>query len=123
MHEPLESIDTIIIKVVAVTGMLTFVLGLFYHEDIRDILGISFLLCIISYYVGDLIILPLTNNLIATISDFALAFLMIYLIGLGFFNSDTPVLQASLIAAAAVAFGEYILHIVMQSILHEQRTE
>lgn len=123
MHEPLESIDTIIIKVVAVTGMLAFVLGLFYQEDIRDIVGMSFLLCIIGYYIGDLIILPLTSNLIATIADFIIAFFIIYLIGLGFFNPDTPVLQASLIAAAAVAFGEYLLHIVMQNVLHEQRAK
>jgi len=123
LNEPLESIDTIVIKVVAVTGVLAFILGLIYREEIKDILMISFLLCVISYYVGDLVILPLTNNLIATLFDFGIAFLVIWLTGLGFFHADTPVLLVSLVAALFIGVGEYLLHILMQSVLHEQRTE
>ncbi|ERI05215.1 DUF2512 family protein [Aneurinibacillus aneurinilyticus] len=120
LREPLESIDTIAIKVVAVTGILAFILGLIYKEEIRNILMISFLLCVISYYMGDLVILPLTNNLVATACDFVLAFLVIWLTGLGLFNPNTPVVFVSLVSAAGIAVGECLLHILMQSVLHER---
>lgn len=65
-------------KALAIKGVMTFVillliLGLMFGMSLGNVLLTTVVLGIISYLVGDLFILPKTNNTVATLSDIGLA--------------------------------------------------
>ena len=70
-----------------------------------NVLSISVVLTLASYLIGDLLILRKTNNTMATISDFAIAFLVIWLMGENLTYGDSLIMPA-LIAAAGIALVE-----------------
>lgn len=62
-----------------------------------------------AYIIGDLLILPRTNNTVATIADFGLAFVVIWLMSENLTYGDNELI-ISLIAAFGVALFEYMFH-------------
>lgn len=97
------------IKFIVSLVLLSIVLGLFYNVSFGDIFIITLLLGVISYSLGDMVLLPRTNNTIATMADFGLAFLVIWLFGdaLGY---GANIFIAALIAAVGVALFEFFFH-------------
>src|SRR5699024_827448 len=69
----------LIIKWIATFVLLYLVLGLGYGIGLGSIFTIS-LLSIFTYYVGDVLIFQRTNNFFATVTDFIVNYVAIYLL-------------------------------------------
>jgi hypothetical protein len=107
--DKMKHIKAIAIKFVSSLVLLSIILGLFFDMAFGNIFLISLVLGVAAYIIGDLLILPRTNNTIATIADFGLAFLIIWLMSENLTYGDNH-FSMSLIAALGVALFEYMFH-------------
>jgi hypothetical protein len=106
-----------------VTLVLWLTLSLLSELDFRDILLISAVITIAAYLIGDLLLLSISNNTIATISDIGLAFIMIYLINYLFIGKEIRLLDA-LISCVAIGVGEWFFHkYVFHNVLPNNKVE
>lgn len=100
------------IKGIATLIVLYLVLGLGYEVSFINVLLMTVILGVVSYALGDLYILPKTSNMTATMVDFGLAFLVVFLLGMGLTDLASGTLAgAALIVALIMAIGEYFFHI------------
>jgi hypothetical protein len=105
----MKHLKAILIKFTACFALLAIILGGIYGITLGDVFVISLVLGIIAYAMGDLFLLPRSNNTTATLADFGLAFLLIWAMTANMTPVD-DVLVPSLIAAAGVAAFEYFYH-------------
>lgn len=92
-------------------AILSFVLGLIFRVNFGYVFVVSLALTFISYVIGDLFILPKTNNTIASIADFALAFAAIsFLLVLVNENPNFPIVTAAFFASVGLAVAEFLFH-------------
>ncbi|MEC1260282.1 DUF2512 family protein [Bacillus swezeyi] len=103
------------VKALAIKGAMTIVilylvLGLGSGFHFEHTLFITLVLGAVSYLLGDLFILPKTNNITATLADLGVAFLTIWLMSLAMGTTADTAALAAFFAAAAMAAGEYIFH-------------
>jgi hypothetical protein len=117
----MKHLRAIAIKFVVSLVLLYVILGLMYDMSFTNVFLISLVLGLASYVIGDLFLLPKTNNTIATMADFGLAFMIIWLLGESLTYGESLLLP-SLIAAAGVALFEYFFHKYMAGrVLDEER--
>jgi hypothetical protein len=90
--------------------IFTIALDLFFEASIADILSFSVLLTIVSYFIGDRILLSRVGNVNATIADFFLAYLIVWIFGNILLHSYLQVAWGSIITAILVAFSEVFVH-------------
>ncbi len=107
--ERMKHVKAMAIKFVSSLVLLSLILGLLYDMSFGNIFLITLVLGVAAYLIGDLLILPRTNNTIATIADFGLAFLIIWLMSESLTYGDNH-FSMSLIAALGVALFEYMFH-------------
>ncbi|KKB34061.1 YndM family protein [Bacillus thermotolerans] len=119
----MEHARALLIKFVMVTAAVWLVLGLFYGADFGEILTISILLTIAAYLIGDLFILPRYGNLSATVADFGLAYIGIWLIGSMIINENISLGWASFWTAAVIAIAEYFFHSYLASQGHNEEND
>ncbi|SFE08879.1 Protein of unknown function [Lentibacillus persicus] len=104
-------------KALVIKGLLTLialfiVLGLGFGVSFGNVLIMTAVLGIISYFAGDLGVLPKNGNIMASISDFGLTFLVVWLMGMLLANIGfTTMAGAALISALVIAAAEYFFHI------------
>lgn len=96
------------IKFVASLVLLYVILGAMGGLSFGNVLLITIILGLVSYMVGDMLILTKTNNMTATIADLGLAFVVIWPLAAGF--SDQGVVGTAIIAAIGVAVFEFFFH-------------
>lgn len=106
----MNHIQAFLIKSVATFLLLMLILGLFFQYSIGDVFVLTLILGVVSYLLGDLILLPRTTNITATISDFAVAMLMTWFYLANITLSTTNVFLASLLSAIGVALFEMFFH-------------
>ncbi|WP_368505244.1 DUF2512 family protein [Alkalihalophilus sp. As8PL] len=106
----MEHVKTLLIKGVATLVLLYVVLGLGLGMAFEYVLFITLVLSIGSYIAGDLIILPKTNNKIATASDGGLAFIVIWLMGIAYGYSIGAMAITAIVAAAVMGVFEFFFH-------------
>lgn len=97
------------IKFISTLVLLYVILGLFFDLSFTNVFLITLALGVISYILGDMMILPRTNNMVATIADFGLAFLLIWIMSQNLTYGDNT-FWPSLIAALGIALFEYFFH-------------
>lgn len=85
------------------------VLGLAFGMSFTSVVLIAVSLNAVAYIIGDLIILPRTNNYIATLADFGISLIMIWSLVSGMTAVENPV-YITLIAATLIAMAEYFFH-------------
>jgi uncharacterized BrkB/YihY/UPF0761 family membrane protein len=107
--ERMKHVKALAIKFVSSLVLLSLILGLLYDMSFGNIFLITLVLGVAAYLIGDLLILPRTNNTVATIADFGLAFLIIWLMSRSLTIGDNH-FSMSLIAALGVALFEYMFH-------------
>lgn len=90
-------------------ALLYMVLGLMYRMSFGNILFITLVLGVVSYVLGDLFILPKTNNLVAALADFGLAFLIISMM-CTVLTTGYNILAMSFVASMGLAIFEFIFH-------------
>ncbi|MGE7431963.1 YndM family protein [Bacillus thuringiensis] len=105
----MKHVKAFAVKFVSNLILLSVILGFFFNMQFRNIFLITLVLCAAAYLIGDLLILPRTNNTVATIIDFGLAFVVIWLMSENLTYGDDELIM-SLIAAIGVALFEYMFH-------------
>jgi len=97
------------IKFVSTLVLLYVILDLFFGMSFINVFLITLVLGVISYLLGDMLILPKTNNTIATIADFGLAFPLIWLMTLNM-TTGVRTFGVSIIAAIGLTLFEAFFH-------------
>lgn len=110
----LKYVTALLIKFVMVTLVLWVVLGAFFNISFGDILITSILLTGAAFLIGDLFILPKYGNPIATIADFGLALLGVWLLGALLFEQPISLGAAAFLSAIVIAIGEFFFHMYLQ---------
>lgn len=120
----MKHIKPLAIKFISSLVLLSVILGLFFDMSFGNIFLITLVLSVVSYVIGDLFILRRTNNIIATVADLGLAFLVIRFMGDALANGDNgDMFTMSLIAAIGVALFEYAFHkYVANRVLNENQS-
>ncbi|MFD1170658.1 YndM family protein [Oceanobacillus caeni] len=117
----MKHIKALGIKFIVTSVILFSLLAIFETATLGEILLISALVTGINYIIGDLLILPRFNNFIATIADFALAFVGIWALSSMFIYPTTPIGIVSGFAAFFIAISEGLFHVYMkEKVLYKQ---
>ncbi|GAE92867.1 integral membrane protein [Gracilibacillus boraciitolerans JCM 21714] len=106
----MKHVKALLIKFVVTLVLLYIILGVMYEMTFGEVFLLSVILGVISYLIGgDMLILPKTNNTVATIADFGIAWIIIYWFADGMTRIDN-LFAASLIGAIAVGVCEIFFH-------------
>lgn len=93
--------------------MVSVILELVLYNMTRlsfgNILVVSLTVTVLSYLVGDLLILKYTNNIVATLADVGLALVTVYLFNFFYYRPGISFVTA-LITAVIVGIGEWVFH-------------
>ncbi|MEN6325510.1 MAG: DUF2512 family protein [Syntrophomonas sp.] len=115
----LKHLQAILYKFLIVLVALEIVLGLLTNLSFAQILSISATVTLLAYILGDVLILPISNNTMATLADFGLAWATIYLFNYIYRGVVISITDAFL-AAAVLGIGEWVFHKYMAtSVIHE----
>lgn len=120
----MEHVRALIIKFIMCTVALWIVLSLFYGVSFGNVVWIGIVLTILSYALGDLLILPFAGNMAATAADFGLTFLTVWLMGAYLFDPAIPAALTAFFSAIVITIGEWFFHNYMgKTVLEDRRTE
>ncbi|MEI3607924.1 YndM family protein [Pseudogracilibacillus sp. SE30717A] len=106
----MDYVKALIIKFVMCLAVLWIILGIFYNVAFGHIFTLSLILTAISFILGDLYLLPKFENWGATISDFFLAFAIIWVYSVSFINENFSVITAAALSALVISVGEIFFH-------------
>jgi thiamine transporter ThiT len=119
----MKHLRALAVKFLASLVLLYVILGLMYDMSFTNVLLISLVLGLASYVIGDLFLLPKTNNTIATLADFGLAFMIIWILGESLTYGESLLVPA-LISAAGLAVFEYFFHkYIAGNVFEEEGTQ
>lgn len=108
-RDNMKHIFALLVKFVMVVVVLEIILNMLTNLTFTDILIISIAVTVIAYVIGDILILAVSNNTVATVADIALALATIYM-----FNFLWGIREISfsdaLISAAIIGVGELFFH-------------
>ena len=93
-------------KTALTLALLYIVLDLMYQVTFLNVLFITVILSLITYFAGDCMILPRTSNFTAVAADFGISFIVlwIFLMNIGGFNVSPA--AASVISALCISVFE-----------------
>ncbi len=97
------------VKLFSTFIVLGFILGLIYNFGFAEVLLITAVLSMLGYVVGDLFILPKTNNMTASAADLGLAFLVIWFMGSNLAFIDN-LFSVTLLGAIGITVFEALYH-------------
>jgi hypothetical protein len=102
-------------KYVLLATVFFAIIPLFLRVSSAELLWFSLWMTFVAYVLGDLYILPRFGNFSATIADFGLAFVGVW-IGIGiFYNAfGAAIFSAAFFSALLVALGEILFHAYME---------
>lgn len=105
----MRHIVRVAVKFISCLVVLGIILGLLFNFSFTDVLFISMVLGVVSYLLGDLLLLRASNNLTATAADFGLTFLLVWFMGQAL-TFEPNLFSAALLSAVAVAAFEFLFH-------------
>jgi Kef-type K+ transport system membrane component KefB len=116
--EKMKHLKALIIKFVMSAVVLGIVLTGIYNYDFSDSMLISLVLTVVAYALGDLLVYRNAaddsdykkRNIIATISDLILTFLVIWIMGASLFGNTSTIIKGSIVSAIVIAIGEWFFH-------------
>jgi len=114
----MRDVTALIIKFV--TCLIAFAVGLdlFFDAAWTDVVSFSVLTTIVSY-LGDRIMLSRIGNRNSLIADFLLSYLIVWIFGSVLLNSYMQIAWGSIISAAIITVGEFIVHRFIMNSRHE----
>lgn len=118
----MKHVSALLIKFVMTAIVLEIVLYMLTELMFTSILYIAASVTILAYIIGDLLILPATNNTVATIADVGLALATIYMFNF-LWSARTISFANALICAVAIGVGEIFFHKYVSNIVLEKRKE
>ncbi|SHG35767.1 YndM family protein [Ornithinibacillus halophilus] len=108
-------LKTLGIKLIINIIVVFSIFGIFNNSSLNNLFWISLVVTLAAYLIGDLFILPRFGNLAATIADFPLAFLALWLLANMWISAPLPIVLASLFAAFFITFTEPFLHMYIKN--------
>jgi hypothetical protein len=105
----MKHVYALLIKFIMVAAILEIMLLLFSDLTFGDILWLSVVVTIVAYVLGDLFILSISNNTIATIADIGLTLVTILVFNLFWVGRGVSFLSA-LVTSAVLGLGEIFFH-------------
>lgn len=112
----MKHVYSILIKFVIIAIILEITLGIMTNLNFSEILMISLSVTILAYLIGDLFILSISNNTVATIADIALTFLTLlafnYVYGYGRITYLDSIVSAVVVGIGEWFFHKYVAHYV-----------
>lgn len=99
-------------KTILTLPIVWIILAMFNDVSFMDSTLLGIALVLISYFLGDLMILPRMGNTSATVSDFVLSLIVIWG-GLNMFGYDEA-FGESLLTAIVITIAEYFFHLWME---------
>lgn len=119
-EDTMKNFRALLIKFIMTAAVLLITLGLLYGVGFGDILTISLVLTIASYFLGDMLVLPQFGNTAATVADFALAWVGTWLVGAMIIEAPIRLGIASFITALALTVCEAFFHnYLTQSVMNK----
>ena len=114
----MNHVKAIVIKFLMIAVVLGIILTGVFNMNFTDTLSISLVLTLLAYVVGDLGIFQNAGdraaqnkrNIIATVSDFFLAAIVIYFMGQNFGLNNDNALTAAIVSAVVIGVGEWFFH-------------
>ncbi|MGO4886860.1 DUF2512 family protein [Anaerobacillus sp. MEB173] len=106
----MRHLNALLIKFLMTSVLLFFILTLGYGVSFGITMTISIIITLFAYALGDIVILPKSNNLYATLLDFGFSFVVIWLVLFLFIPQTFPYIGAAIVSAAAIAIGEWFFH-------------
>lgn len=114
----MKHLKALVIKFVMSAVVLGIVLTGIYNYDFIDSMLISVILTVAAYALGDLLVYRNAaddsdykkRNIIATISDLILSFLVIWIMGASLFGNNSTIIQGSIVSAIVITIGEWFFH-------------
>ncbi|WP_302847086.1 DUF2512 family protein [Alteribacillus bidgolensis] len=103
-------------KIPMVAVVLLIIFSGISTYSIWNTIILSLLVIAVSYIAGDLFILKMTNNTIATLSDFGVVLLMVWLAAIPVFGAGVP-FGLAFISAVIIASGEWGFHKYMNRVV------
>lgn len=116
-------LKTLGIKAIVIGITVFSLFGIFYNANLTNLFWVSVLATGITYLIGDLFILRRFGNVTASVADFPLAFLSIWLLCGWFIEASIPVITTSLMAAFFITCCEPFIHTYMTENLEEKKFE
>ena len=115
----MSHILNIVVKWVLAFLVLLLITMLFGGYHLMNLLYFSFGVAVISYFLGDLLILPRAGNIITSIVDFGLTLGTLWLMDFILLTEFT--LTSMLYAALGIAIVEFLFHIYLENRLESRR--
>lgn len=106
----MDHIKALGIKFIVISVTVFSLFGIFYDATLSNLFWISLLVTGISYLIGDLFILRKFGNITASIADFPLAFLSLWVLGSLFLAEGIPIVTISVLAAFFITCCEPFIH-------------
>lgn len=105
----MRHVAALLIKFIIVALVLEIIFSILTTLTFASILYIAAAVTIIAYIIGDLLILPASDNTIATMADVALALATMYVFNYILGTMEIHFVTA-LIAAVIIGLGEWFFH-------------
>ncbi len=126
----MNHVKAIIIKFLMIAAVLGLVLSAGFDYPFGDTLIISVVLTLVAYVLGDLFIFRQSGysssqtkrNIIATISDGILAFLVIWIMSGVLVPNNNDIVLASFISTLVIAVGEWFFHKYLDASVFPEKT-
>ncbi|MGI8385036.1 YndM family protein [Robertmurraya sp. P23] len=103
----------ILLKFVACIIIFTIAFDLFFEAGISEVLSFSILVTIVSYFIGDKIILPRVGNRAAVVIDFFTVYAIVWIFGNVLLHSYEQIAWGSIIAATFIGISEVFVHLFL----------
>lgn len=105
----MRHVMALVIKTVMVTAVLIVIMSLINNYPVGPTFVLALLVSGLAYLAGDLGVLPMSNNTVATAADFGLATFTIWLIGPFIVGAFIP-FSIALLSGVIIAAGEWFFH-------------
>ncbi|MBT2575181.1 YndM family protein [Bacillus sp. ISL-51] len=91
-------------------ALLYVILDRMYQVSFLNVLFITLLLSLITYFAGDCMVLPRTNNFTAVIADFGISFIILWIFLMNVSSYGVSPAAASVISALCISVFEAFFH-------------
>lgn len=106
----MRHITVLLVKFISCIIAFAVGLDLFFDATIVDILSFSLFVTVVSYMLGDRIVLPNWGNAAATVVDFLLVYLSVWIFGSVLLHNYLQIAWGSILSAVIIGAVEIFVH-------------
>lgn len=107
----LTNIQIVLMKLITSVIIFTIAFDLFFEAGASEIWSFSILVTIVSYFIGDKIILPKVGNQAAAVIDFFTVYAIVWIFGNILLHSYEQIAWGSIMAATLIGVSEVAVHL------------